>query len=561
MIRFLGAVAGLALLVAAADPFVTESVRVPMRDGVRLSANVFRPVGSGRLPVILVRTPYGKGKELSRSYRMFVDNGYAVVVQDVRGKYDSEGVFDPLRQETPDGEDTLNWVVRQAWSNGSVGMVGGSYVGIVQWKAALAQHPALKAIFPVVSGWDDYTDRFYSTGGAMKAGNRLLWMANNMKAPGYRVPDFHAFVRATPLKDADRAATGQQVPMFQTVMEHPAYDGFWRSISVKDKIAQVKVPVFSVGGWYDNFVQSDLEAFTALRKLGRHAHTLIGPWPHNMSVPFAGVDFGPDSSAPVGTYQLEWNNRLVKGESAKDRFAPLRIFVMGANKWRDEQEWPLARAVATPYYFASRTGANGLEGDGQLRVTMRQREHADHFVYDPRNPVPTRGGNTCCDPKVFEWGPVDQTAVEQRKDVLVYTSAPLAKDLEVTGPIKAVLYVSTSAPDTDFSVKLVDVHPDGRAINLTDGLLRMRYRDGLDRVALVDAGRVYQVTVDAGVTSNVFRAGHSVRVEVSSSNFPRFDRNWNTGRPVSYEARGQAAEQTVYLGGSRASHIVLPVVP
>lgn len=543
----------------AAPVIVQEPLRIPMRDGVRLAANLFRQQGAERLPVILVRTPYGKGLELGRNYKNFVDAGYAVVVQDVRGRYESEGIFDPLQQEPQDGDDTLNWIARQRWSNGKIGMMGGSYLGIVQWKAALTGNPYLKAIFPVVSGDDDYRDRFYSPGGAMKLGGRLLWMSANMKKPGFTPPDFRIFVNHLPLQDADRVATGHRTAMFQNAVEHPSFDAFWKKISTRERLASMKVPVFSVGGWYDNFVDSDLDAFTELRRLGRDAHTLIGPWPHNMSIRFDTLDFGPDSSSPISRFQMDWFNKHLRGLET-GRFAPIRIFTMGSNQWRDEQEWPLARAVLTPYYFTNHKGANGLDGDGELRLRPSKRAHHDRYTYDPMNPVPTRGGNTCCNPGIFAWGPMDQRPVEKRKDVLVYTSAAVEKDLEVTGPIKAVLYVATSAKDTDFTVKLVDVYPDGRAINLSDGILRLRYRDGLERPVLAEPGKTYAITVSGGVTSNVFRAGHKIRVEIASSNFPHFDRNLNTGGAHGMETKPIVAEQTVYCGGARASYILLPVV-
>lgn len=539
---------------------VQERVSIPMRDGVKLSANVFRQHSVGRSPVILVRTPYGKGKSLPASYRRLAESGYAVVVQDVRGRYDSEGLFDPLRQEVNDGDDTLHWLSRQQWCNGRIGMTGGSYVGIVQWKAALSQNPFLKAIFPVVSGYDDYRDRFYSTGGALKLGNRLLWMSANLRSRHYRPPSFEFFVRALPLTEADLAATGQSVPMFQEALEHPAFDSYWKSISTREKLDKVKVPVYIVGGWYDNFVQSDLEAFATLFRKGRSVHALVGPWPHNMSIPFDGDPFGHEKSAPIQRLQAEWFDWWLKERPPVIRNAPLRIFVMGLNKWRDEQEWPLARAVTTPFFLSGSKGANSLAGDGALEIRPQPREHTDRYTYDPTNPVPTRGGSVCCNPRIFPWGPMDQRAIETRRDVLVYSSQPLKRNLEVTGPIQAVLYVATSARDTDFTVKLVDVHPDGRAINLTDGILRLRYREGLERAVLSQPGKVYAIRVDAGVTSNLFKAGHRIRVEVSSSNFPRFDRNLNTGGPIGRERRGQPAEQFVFMGKKYPSAILLPVV-
>src|SRR5271166_4870657 len=242
--------------------------RVSMRDGIRLDTNVFRPSGNFRFPVILIRTPYGKGTEIPPGYSSFLDHGYAVVLQDVRGRYGSEGKFDALRQEGPDGYDTLNWIAEQSWSNGKIGMIGGSYLGIAQWQVALLDNPHLKAIFPVVSGSDDYFDRFYSPGGAMRLGHRLLWLSENLKAPGTSTPKFDDYVGHLPLRTSDRAATRQTLGFYQTILDHPAYDWFWKQQSVEARIEHVHVPVFSVGGWYDNFVESDLAAFSTLRKLG-----------------------------------------------------------------------------------------------------------------------------------------------------------------------------------------------------------------------------------------------------------------------------------------------------
>jgi len=540
-------------------------VLVPMRDGIDLVANVFRPEGPARFSAILVRTPYGKGSDLRPNYRAFVEHGYAVVVEDVRGRYKSEGIFDPLRQEVADGEDTLSWVAHQDWSNRRVGMTGASYLGITQWKAALSASPYLKAIFPIVAGCDDYFDRFYSRGGALKLGHRLEWIAENFRTPGFR-PDFNRFVLETPLRHADRMATGRSVDLFQQALDHPSYDAFWKSVSTREELDRVRVPVFSAAGWYDNFAESDLEAFSILRRKGRICRLIVGPWPHDLFYHFANVDFGPESRAPLRQIQFDWFDRWLQTtgparEAAEDAEAPLRIFVMGANRWRDEREWPLARAVTTSFFLASRGKGNTLHGDGRLEPRQPRRGTPDRFVYDPADPVPTAGGNVCCNPMRIPWGPRDQRAVEQRRDVLVYSTAPLKQPVEVTGPVRVVLYVSTNAPDTDFTAKLVDVSPDGSAINLCDGVLRLRYRDSLERPALAQAGDVYPITIDAGVTSNEFGRGHRIRLEVSSSNFPHYDRNPNTGRAVADEKEMRRAFQTVYHDRLRPSHLLLPVIP
>jgi putative CocE/NonD family hydrolase len=454
----------------------------------------------------------------------------------------------------------LNWIARQPWSNGKIGMMGGSYVGIVQWKAALANNPHLKAIFPVVSGYDDYRDRYYSTGGALKLGNRLEWMAENLRAPGYR-QDFGKFVLHLPVRSADVAALGWTSPMYREIIEHPAFDSFWRAISTREHLEKIRIPVFSVGGWYDNFVQSDLEAFAALRKRSSLNRVLVGPWPHNMSAVLEHADFGTDSTVPVRALQMEWFDQwLMDKDSKLLSKPPVKVFVMGANKWREEEAWPPPDARPQAFFLQSAGKANSLAGDGSLSEKAPRSTASDQFVFDPYAPVPTRGGAVCCNPKIFPWGPMDQRPVEQRKDVLVYTTKPLKHDLEVVGPIQAVLYVASSAKDTDFTAKLVDVYPDGEARNLTDGILRLRYRNSLEKPELAVPGQIYRVTIDAGVTGNVFLKGHRIRLEISSSNFPRFDRNANTGGPVEQAARLVAATQTIYHDAAHPSSLILPVV-
>jgi hypothetical protein len=547
---------------AAQKPIVKYlHVPVAMRDGVRLSANVFLASERGRVPAILVRTPYGKGADITANYQAFVDHGYAIVVQDVRGRYESEGAFQPLTQEVQDGDDTLNWIARQPWSDGKIGMMGGSYLGIVQWKAALANNPHLKAIFPVVSGFDDYRDRYYSTGGAVKLGNRLEWMAENLRAPGYH-QDFSQFVLHLPVRSADLAALGWASPMYREVMEHPAFDEFWRAISTREQLDKVRVPVFSVGGWYDNFVQSDLEAFAALRKRNGVNRVLVGPWAHNMSAPFENVSFGADASVPVRALQMEWFDQWLMGkDSPLLSKPPVKIFLMGSNLWREEREWPPAEARQKILYLESAGKANSLAGDGALGEKPARKQTTDQFVFEPYSPVPTRGGAVCCNPKIFPWGPLDQRPVEQRKDVLVYTTKPLKRDVEALGRVQAVLYVASSARDTDFTAKLVDVFPGGEARNLTDGILRLRYRNSLEKAELAVPGEIYRVTVDAGVTGNVFLKGHRIRLEISSSNFPRFDRNANTGGVVEQAAKLAKASQTVYHDRTHPSCLVLMVMP
>jgi uncharacterized protein len=525
-------------------------VRVPMRDGVHLSTNVFYRAGSTRRPAILVRTPYGKGPDLSTFYRGFVEHGYAFVIQDVRGRHESDGIFRPFDQEGPDGDDTLNWIARQPWSDGSVGMIGGSYLGIAQWEVAVRGNRHLKAIFPVVSGCDAYFDRFYSRGGAMKLGHRLLWMAENVREPDSIEPDLKSYIWRLPVRTADRAATGQTIDWYQHALDHPSYDSFWRSISVREKLTRMRVPVFAAGGWYDNYAQSDLEAFAILRSLGRTAHIVIGPWGHNMSEKVNGIDLGPAASFPVRTYQYQWFDHWLKGKEMP-AFPPARIYVTGENAWHDEDDWPPADAGSTALFLLSK---------GRLGRGPERKLHSGRFTYNPRNPVPTRGGPLCCNARILPPGPLDQRVIESRPDILIYTGPVLKSDIEIAGTVRAQIYVSTSAPDTDFTAKLVDLAPGGEAREVTDGILRLRYRNGLDKPVFARPGETYRITIDAGVAAHMFRKGHLIRLEISSSNFPRFDRNLNTARPVESEVEMRTAQQTVYYGGTNPSALLLPVV-
>jgi putative CocE/NonD family hydrolase len=411
-----------------------------------------------------------------------------------------------------------------------------------------------------VAGDDDYRDRFYSPGGAMKIGHRLLWLEENLRAYGFMPPDFKSYVQTLPVRMADVAATGHHLDIWHTVANHPSYDEYWKGVSVREHLKDIHIPVYSVGGWYDNYVESDLDAFAIHHKHSPEDRIMIGPWAHVFNATFAGVDYGKDSLVPLRPEQIRWFDRWLKNvpEPEKTGVAQhsVRLFVMGVNKWRDEDEWPLARARGVKFYL---DGSNllGNKPDPHLGAANEK----DEYTYDPRNPVPTTGGAVCCDPSTFPWGPLDQRQVEKRGDILVYSTTPLTSDIEVTGQIKVVLYVSSTAPDTDFTAKLVDVFPDGKARNLTDGILRMRYRDSLEIPKVMNPGEVYKVTVDAGVTSNVFLAGHRIRVEISSSNFPRFDRNPNTGGAVADAKEALKARQTVYHEQQRYSYVLLPIVP
>ncbi len=538
-------------------------VPVPMRDGVHLAADVFLPRATGRWPTVLFRTPYNRKGPPSRNYRGFLRHGYAVVIEDVRGRYASQGVFGTIEQEGPDGNDTINWVAEQPWSNTRVAMAGASYLGMATWWAAVEENPHLFAIAPLFSGDDEYLDRFYSTGGALQLGHRLLWLAENLTPPSHVRPLFASYINHLPLRTADLVATGIKLPVWRTALDHPSYDAYWSGHSIRYRTRQIDVPVLSMGGWFDTYAESDLDMFSRLSAAHKKIETWIGPWGHNPSLHFPTENFGPEAIIPIRATQAEWFDYWLHKNSTgiNLRLPALHLFVMGPNVWREEHEWPLARTRYVPFYLSSGGHANSSAGDGGLYRRPVRKAQPDLFTYDPKTPVPTVGGAICCEPKILPPGPLEQSAVEKRPDVLVYTSGPLNEDVEVTGPVRALLYVSTSANDTDFTAKLIDVQTDGRAFAVCDGIQRLRYRLSLDKPVFVKRNSAYQITIDTGVTSYVFASGHRIRLEVSSSNFPRFDRNLNSSAPNADVTKTIKARQTVFHDRNYPSALILPVIP
>lgn len=550
-------------------------VSIPMRDGIHLAADVYLPDRDGsthdssafprRWPAVLIRTPYSRKARSVRSYLSFRRRGYAVVTEDVRGRYASEGAFSTIDHEGPDGDDTIDWIAEQPWSDGRVSMAGSSYLGMVQWWAAVEDNPHLYAISPMCSGDDEYLDRFYSNGGALQLGHRLLWLSQNLAARGLPRPLFSGYIAHLPLRTADVAASGRVLTIWQQALDHPSYDAFWKRFSIRERMERVNVPVLSFGGWFDNYAESDLDAFSRLAVQHKIVETWIGPWAHNPAVRFPTRDFGADALLTFRRMQARWFDQWLPAASGGRRAEPYRpslhVFVMGPNVWREEHEWPLARTRYTPLYLNSRSHANSVLGDGTLQWGPAGISKPDTFVYDPKNPVPTVGGAICCDATALPPGPLNQAAIETRRDILVYTSSALNQDIEVTGPVRVILYVATSVNDTDFTAKLVDVEPDGRPLIVTDGIQRLRYRLSLLDPVFVKRNAPYQINIDAGVTSHVFSRGHRFRLEISSSNFPRFDRNLNSTQPVAAQKKIVKARQTVFHDNRYSSAVVLPIIP
>jgi len=564
------------------------------RDGVVLRADVYRPDGPGRHPVLLSRLPYDKaGRRRPGDIDVFVDHGYVVIIQDTRGRFASDGdTYVPLAPEASDGYDAVEWAAGLPYSSGRVGTMGQSYLGATQYLLAPTRPPHLQAAFPASAAADFHQAWVYHTGGAFELGWQIpyavLMARDTIARAGLTRSLLPRLERelapaVTPWAPPLSPEAYRRLPLtawaellepvagyLGEYLRHPEDGPTWWALNLERRHAEIAVPMYHVTSWYDIFLHGGIANFCGLR---RHAMTdaaraaqklLVGPWAHLFpytsptSTGTGEIDFGPAALVDLHQIQLRWFDHWLKGvDTGILEEPPVRIFVMGVNRWRDENEWPLARTRYTPYYLHGGGRANTAAGDGTLGPEPPGDEPADRFVYDPDDPVPTRGGNTL----ILAMGVMDQRPVETRPDVLVYTSAVVTDALEVTGPVVVTLYAASDAPDTDFTAKLVDVRPDGYAQNLADGIVRARYRSSRQTPTPLIPGEVSRFTIDLWATSHVFRPGHRLRVEISSSNFPRFDRNLNTGADQATGTRWQPAHQTVFHDARYPSHILLPIIP
>nr|3IDA_A Chain A, Cocaine esterase [Rhodococcus sp. MB1] len=565
---------------------VASNVMVPMRDGVRLAVDLYRPDADGPVPVLLVRNPYDKfdvfaWSTQSTNWLEFVRDGYAVVIQDTRGLFASEGEFVPHVDDEADAEDTLSWILEQAWCDGNVGMFGVSYLGVTQWQAAVSGVGGLKAIAPSMASADLYRAPWYGPGGALSVEALLGWSAKIgtqliTSRSDARPEDAADFVQlAAILNDVAGAASvtplaeqpllGRLIPwVIDQVVDHPDNDESWQSISLFERLGGLATPALITAGWYDGFVGESLRTFVAVKD-NADARLVVGPWSHsNLTGRNADRKFGIAATYPIQeatTMHKAFFDRHLRGETDALAGVPkVRLFVMGIDEWRDETDWPLPDTAYTPFYLGGSGAANTSTGGGTLSTSISGTESADTYLYDPADPVPSLGGTL-----LFhngDNGPADQRPIHDRDDVLCYSTEVLTDPVEVTGTVSARLFVSSSAVDTDFTAKLVDVFPDGRAIALCDGIVRMRYRETLVNPTLIEAGEIYEVAIDMLATSNVFLPGHRIMVQVSSSNFPKYDRNSNTGGVIAREQLEEmcTAVNRIHRGPEHPSHIVLPII-
>jgi putative CocE/NonD family hydrolase len=552
---------------------VQTNVRVKMRDGVSLVADIYRPKIEGRLPVLLTRTPYNRKDPETGMY--LASRGYVVILQDTRGRFDSEGEFYPFRNEADDGYDTIEWAASLPYADGRVGMFGGSYVGATQMLAASSNPPHLVGIFPYVTAMEYYEGWTYE-GGALMQWFASSWTSglteDTVRRKTAALNRSSQWVEQLPADDYRlfNAPTATEVaPYFRDWVEHETDDDYWRKIRVSDFYNKMNVKALHAGGWHDIFSGGSIRNFMRLQKEAptREARDgqrlLMGPWAHAATSPegkIGDVTFGSQAVLDMNATIVKWYDFAIKGQQNEfATAAPVKIFVMGDNVWRAEKEFPLARTSYTKYYLHASKGAQSVSGDGLLSTASPQKERADTYDYDPASPVRTIGGRLCCGG--LPPGPFDQSPNESRSDVLVYSTPPLDRDVEVTGFITVDLYAATSAADTDFTAMIVDVDAKGYARYLGDGVIRARFRNSREKPEPIEPGKIYKYAIDLWATSNVFKAGHRIRVYVSSSNFPRFNRNLNTGEKTFGGTRMVKARQTIYHDIEHPSAIVLPVIP
>ncbi|HEX6797539.1 MAG TPA: CocE/NonD family hydrolase [Ktedonobacterales bacterium] len=562
---------------ASDQPRLLFDVRVPMRDGVTLSADVTFPPGhteGRRYPAILQRTPYLKAQPpVYDAGRYFAGKGYAFVALDVRGRGDSEGEWVPYRNDGRDGYDAIEWIAVQPWCSGKVGTLGASYPGRIQWLTALEQPPHLKAMVVLVTP----SDPFVETPTGVPSPMHISWehyTSGHVLQPTETV-NWSAVHEHLPLLTMDEAI-GRSLPGWREQVRHALLDEYWEPLRYQNAFERVRVPVLHISGWYDdeqigtplNFAGMVARGVPEVRDKQR---LLMGPWGHqvNTAQKIGEQDFGPHALIDLRGEELRWFDFWLKGDEDSHTGSPVRLFVMGENVWRDEREWPLARTTWTPFYLASAGRANSRFGDGTLLADIVGASGGrppaegttlatpDSYTYDPARPVPF------ITDAAFNQigGPDDYAAVLRRDDVLVYATPPLERPVEVTGPVKVTLYAASSAPDTDFTAMLLDLHPNGLALRLCDGMVRARFREGMARPTLIEPGQIYRYEIDCWNTSRLFAAGHRIALAVSSSAFPKYDRNPNTGAPLGTTAELTVAQQTILHDAEHPSAVVLPIIP
>jgi putative CocE/NonD family hydrolase len=573
------------------DSFIIDhGVPIEMRDGVKLMADIYRPGGNDKYPAILLRTPYHSSEVFSFSYvepLPTLISGYALVLAYVRGRYGSEGKYELTSSQQVEGADcydTVEWRASQPWCDGNIGMAGESALGTIQWRTARENPPHLKAIAPSLtvapgetgpeaSDYPVYLN--IASAFTMIIARDIL---NKLERSGTDTSEMRRWIKSV---EEDPSIVYNYLPLKNVPQFNiPGIIDIWHTLlripSSKEQPAspepfpyhKINIPCLSIASWYDPWSRGTFRTFLNMRTMSgngarQRQHIFAGPWCHHRPVRVLGdIDFGPladDVGSKAWGYQLAFFDKYLK---RKDITLPLvRYFRMGSNSWHNADDWPLPRTTWQRFFLHSNGGANSASGDGLLTRKEPQSEPPDTYVYDPNHPVPTTGGRGAEAENGFVTGPIDQIHIERRHDVLCYRTPELDQNTEITGPIELHLFPSSSCRDTDFSTKLVDVYPDGRAYNITDGIVRAQYRNSFTKPEPLKPAEIVELIIRLGITSQLFRRGHRIRLDITSSNFPAFDRNMNTGNPIGIGAEGIPALQTVYHQSGYASYIELPFIP
>jgi len=564
---------------------IESNVPARMRDGMILFADVYRPAADGPWPVLLMRTPYDKSQAQNISFAhpvWYARHGFMVVVQDCRGRWKSEGEWYPLKHEELDGYDTINWAAQLPGSSGYVAMYGFSYAGAVQLLAAAKNPKPLVAIIPAFTPADYYDGCFYR-GGAFQQAFAMTWSAYLAQDTAQKQGDYQLeqdiiialhnvwpHYWAGPQKNS-LVRNDNIISYYYDWIKHDVYDDYWIQWSIRSRYERINVPGLHITGWYDIFLEGTLENFCELDKrsqsnIDSNKHKLvIGPWYHMPWQQKVGnMDCGNEARNCVDALQILWlNNILRKNKNQIETEPRISYFVMGMDRWRHTDSWPPVGVQPVIYYLRSGGRANSLNGDGKLDQKGSGNDPSDIYTYDPRNPAMSLGGRSGCINGVTPMGVYDQTPQEFKNGMLVYTSEILTGDLLVIGNVEVVLFAATSAEDTDFVARLTDVFPDGRSQNIVDGIIRSRFRNSISCPMPVGAGEVCQYNICLGATAYLFKAGHRVRLDITSSNFPAYDRNSNSGKLLSQitPALWQVATQIIFHNTMYPSRISLPIVP
>lgn len=559
--------AGLLPAAAARAAVTKETVMAPMRDGVRLATDIYRDEAIDKAPVVLMRTPYNKDRGQGAAKR-FAAAGYVAVVQDCRGKFASEGVFIPYNNEGQDGYDAIEWLGQQPWCNGRIGMWGSSYVGATQWQAAVEHPPGLSTITPTAT-WSSFYRNLY-LGGAVRLSLIARWASGNSTRPDGAVvtDDWRRTLLHLPLSEVDDQI-GWPIPWLEGMLSHPSPTGYWKRLDLSREITELKLPMQHVVGYYDFFSRESVGNFVRMQQHAEDAETrkrqrlVLGPWDHGSigRTKVGDVDFGPEAQWDAIGATLEWFDCTLKHDiqATTPSQQPVRYFVVGENQWHDADAWPPKGFDEIAFYLHSDGQAKTRAGNGRLdRVAPANDEPVDQFRADPANPAPACPVTDARPLQAATWAPVDQRAIEDRQDVLVFTSQRLTEPLRFAGNARAELFVSADTPDADWVVKLIDVHPDGAAYNLAVGILRGRYRESELQPKLLTPDEVYPIVVDLGPIAARIAPGHRLRVDVCGAYFPLFDRNPNTAEGILGQSTAIATE-SVHHTKARPSRLILPV--